>query len=204
MKSHCSRTLLLSGLAILLALPLLSRNAFGQTEPKFTITPVAEKKLSQLPAGDLFWRIESFSSLQEAKAAESPLSMCFEAGGKVWLVTLAAKDSMGSGTKVAEVGPVPRPSASEYLLRVTHSGGPPGAKTPVHTHPGPEAFYVLAGRLGQKTPHGVSYAEAGQTMNGHGADTPMEVFSAGSTPLDQIVMFIVDPARPFSVPAKFD
>ena len=78
------------------------------------------------------------------------------------------------------------------------------AKTPVHTHPGSEAFYVLAGRLGQRTPHGVSYAEAGQSMNGHGADMAMEVFSAGTTDLDQLVMFVVDATKPFSSPAKFE
>lgn len=66
------------------------------------------------------------------------------------------------------------------------------------------AFYVLAGRVGQKTPHGIGYADAGQSMNGHGADLPMEVFSSGTTNLDQIVLFVVDASRPFSSPAKFD
>ncbi len=94
--------------------------------------------------------------------------------------------------------------APEYLLRINHAGGPPGAKTPVHTHPGSEAFYVLAGRLGQRTPHGVGYADAGQTMNGHGADMAMEVFSAGTSDLDQLVMFMVDATRPFSSSAKFE
>ncbi len=97
---------------------------------------------------------------------------------------------------------MPPLAAPEYLLRINRAGGPPGAKTPIHTHPGSEAFYVLAGRLGQKTPQGVSYAEAGQSMNGHSADTPMEVFSAGATDLEQIVMFLVDATRPFSSSAK--
>ncbi len=47
-------------------------------------------------------------------------------------------------------------------------------------------------------------AEAGAAINGHGADTPMEVSSAGTTDLDQLVMFVVDASRPFSSPAKFD
>jgi hypothetical protein len=33
---------------------------------------------------------------------------------------------------------------------------------------------------------------------------PMEVFSAGTTELDQLVMFVVDAAKPFSSPAKFE
>jgi hypothetical protein len=32
----------------------------------------------------------------------------------------------------------------------------------------------------------------------------MEVFSGGTTDLDQLVMFVVDAARSFSSPAKFD
>ena len=111
------------------------------------------------------------------------------------------KGGTPGGDKVAEIGPVPLVTAPEYLLRINHAGGPPGAKTPVHTHPGSEAFYVLAGRLGQRTPHGVAHADAGQSMNGHNADTPMVVFSAGATDLDQLVMFVVDATRPFSSPA---
>lgn len=41
-------------------------------------------------------------------------------------------------------------------------------------------------------------------MNGHGADMAMEVFSAGATDLDQLVMFVVDATRPFSSPAKLE
>ncbi len=99
---------------------------------------------------------------------------------------------------------MPPITAPEYLLRINHAGGPPGAKTPVHTHPGSETFYVLTGRLGQKTPHGVSHVEAGQSMHGHGADMPMEVFSSGTTDLNALVMFVVDATRPFSSPAKFE
>jgi len=32
----------------------------------------------------------------------------------------------------------------------------------------------------------------------------MEVFSAGKTDLDQLVMFVVDAAKRFSLPAKFE
>ena len=172
---------------------------------KFEIKSVAEKRLKQLPAGPLYWLIENFPTLAQAQAASGETSLVAEVAGKVWLFTLGAKGSpTRGGTKVVEIGPVPPITAPEYLLRVNHAGGPPGAKTPVHTHPGSEAFYVLAGRLGQKTPHGVSHAEAGESMNGHGADMPMEVFSAGTNDLDQIVVFVVDATRPFSSPAKFE
>ena len=182
---------------------LLSSHA--QAQQRFVIDNVAEKKLEQLPAGPLFWRLENFPTLAQAQAAASETSLAAEVSGKVWLFTLGPKGGTTSGgTRVAEIGPVPPISASEYLLRINRAGGPPGAKTPVHTHPGSETFYVLAGRLGQRTPHGVSYAEAGQSMNGHGADVAMEVFSAGTNDLDQLVMFVVDATRPFSSPAKLE
>jgi hypothetical protein len=174
-------------------------------QQKIVIKPVAEKKLKELPAGPLYWRLENFPTLAQAQAAAGPTSLAAEVAGEVWLFTLGPRGgSTPGGSKVAEIGPVPPIAAPEYLLRINHAGGPPGAKTPVHTHPGSEAFYVLAGRLGQKTPHGVVYADAGQSMNGHGADMPMEVSSAGTTDLDQLVMFVVDASRPFSSPAKFE
>ena len=174
-------------------------------QAKLEIKPVAEKKLKELPAGPLYWRLETLSTLAEAQAAAGPTSLAAEVAGRVWLFTLGAKGGVThGGSKVVEIGPVPAIMAPEYLLRINHAGGPPGAKTAVHTHPGSEAFYVLAGRLGQRTPHGVSHADAGQTMNGHGADTPMEVFSAGTVDLNQIVLFVVDATRPFSSPAKLE
>jgi hypothetical protein len=170
---------------------------------EFTIKAVAEKKVKQLPAGPLFWRIETFPALAQAQTAAGPTGLAAEVSGKVWLFTLGPKGgSSAGGGRVTEIGPVPLVSAPEYLLRINHAGGPPGAKTPPHTHPGSEAFYVLAGRLGQRTPHGVAHADAGQSMNGHGADMPMVVFSAGTTDLDQLVMFVVDATKPFSSPAK--
>jgi hypothetical protein len=172
---------------------------------KFVIKPVAEKKLTLLPAGPWYWQLENFPTLAQALAAEGPTSLAAEVAGKVWLFTLGPKGAATrGGTKVVEIGPVPPVAAPEYLLRINHAGGPPGAKTRVHSHPGSEAFYVLAGRLGQRTPHGVSHADAGQSMPGHGPDVPMEVFSAGTTELDQLVMFVVDATRPFSPPAKFE
>jgi hypothetical protein len=182
---------------------LLSSPAVAQQ--KFAIKNVAEKKLKQLPTGPLFWRVENFPALAQAQAAAGETSLAAEISGKVWLFTLGPKGGATPGaTRVADIGPIPPLNAPEYLLRINHAGGPPGAKTPVHTHPGSEAFYVLAGRLGQRTPHGVSHAEAGQSMNGHGADTAMEVFSAGTGDLDQLVMFVVDATRPFSSPAKLE
>jgi hypothetical protein len=200
-NTRCAVAMMLSlGMMGVLLIP-----STATAQPKLEIKSVAEKKLKQLPAGPLFWRIENFPTLSLAQAAAGETALAAEVSGKIWLFTLGAKGGATPGAaKVAEIGPVPPLTAPEYLLRINHAFGPPGARTPVHTHPGSEAFYVLAGRLGQRTSHGVSHADAGQTMNGHGPGMVMEVFSAGTNDLDQLVMFVVDATRPFSSPAKFE
>src|SRR6185437_5405299 len=154
-----------------LLLSPLSRAA----DVKYVVKPIAEMKVKQLPKGPLYWRVENFPTLEKAKAAageyrwnpdtvsyDGSPSLAAEVAGKVWLFTLGPQGAATpGGTKVAEIGPVPSITAPEYLLRVNYGSGPPEAKTPVHSHPGSEAFYIVSGKLGQKTPHGVSYAEAG-------------------------------------------
>lgn len=213
---------------------LLSRQAFAalallcasatlapwpvDAQPVYTVKPVAQKKINELPPGPLYWRVENFATLADARTAVGPdgwnpasvryettTSLIAEVAGKVWLLTLGPKGaSTPGGTKVTEVGPVPTVTASEYLLRVNEGSGPPGSQTPVHSHPGSEAFYVVSGELGQRTPHGVMRVQAGNTMNGHEAGIAMQVFNSGTTDLTALIMFVVDAGKPFSVPAKLE
>lgn len=184
----------------------------------YTVKPLAHKKVKELPTGPLYWRVENFPTLADAKAAVGPdgwnpalvryettTSLITEVAGKVWVLTLGQKGaSTPGGTKVAEVGPVPAVNATEYLLRVNEGSGPPGSQTPVHSHPGSEAFYVISGELGQRTPNGVMRVKAGDTMNGHEGGMAMQVFNSGTTDLTALIMFVVDASQPFSVPAKLE
>lgn len=195
---------LLTGIVTILALGssfLLQSSATAQQ--KLNIKPLAERKVAELPAGTLYWRIENFTTLAQARAARGPWSLVVESAGKVWLFTLGpAGGSSTGGTKVVEVGPIPRIAAPEYLLRINRATGAPGSITSVHTHPGSEAFFVLAGEQSIRSPHGVMRVKAGQPETGHGAEVPMQVSSSGSTDLHSLVMFVVDATRPFSSPAK--
>jgi peroxiredoxin len=174
------------------------------SQPALVIKPLAEKKMTQLPVGPLFWRLETFATLAQAQAAAGASSLVAESRGQIWLFTLGpASGSTPGGTKVAEIGPLPPVAAAQYLLRINEASGPPGSVTPVHTHPGSETFYVLAGEQSIRTPHGVMRVEVGKPETGHGADVPMQVSSSGSSDLHALVMFVVDATRPFSSPAKF-
>ncbi|RIH83753.1 hypothetical protein Mrose_02914 [Calidithermus roseus] len=173
----------------------------GQQQQPLAIKALAERKASQLPDGPLFWRIQNFPTLAVAQAAAGPWGLAVEAGGKVWLFKLGPKGEAAGGGEVIEVGPLPRVAASEYLLRINEATGPTGSVTAVHTHPGSEAFFVLAGEQCIRTSHGVIRVQAGQLANGHEANTPMQVSSCGSTDLHALVMFLVDATKPFSSPA---
>lgn len=188
----------LVGVAVLgLLLPMV---VVGQ--PALVVKPLAEKKVDTLPKGALFWRIENVPSLSSAQALSGPLSIAVEASGKAWLFTLGpAGGSTPGAARVAEVGPIPRIEAASYLLRINEASGPPGSVTPVHTHPGSEAFYVLAGEQSIRGEHGTLRFKAGSAEPGHGADMAMQVSSTGQEDLHALVMFVVDPNRPFSVPA---
>jgi quercetin dioxygenase-like cupin family protein len=169
----------------------------------FVIKPLIEKKVTELPPGPLFWRVESFATLARAQAAAGPMGLVAESGGRAWLFTLGpAGGSSDGGTKMAEIGPLPPIAAPVYLLRVNEARGPSGSITPVHSHPGAEAAYVLAGEQTFRTPHGVTRVGAGKAEAGHAAGTPMQVSSSGSVDLHALVMFVVDATKPFSSPAK--
>jgi mannose-6-phosphate isomerase-like protein (cupin superfamily) len=172
-------------------------------EQKLVIKPLAEKKVAELPAGTLYWRIENVATLAQAQAAAGPYSLSAESAGKVWLFTLGAAGQATPGAaKVAEVGPIPRITAPQYLLRINEATGAPGSTTPVHSHPGSEAFYVLSGEQSIQGARGTLVVRPGQPEAGNGADMAMQVSSTGTTDLRSLVMFVVDATRPFSTPAK--
>jgi len=196
------KQLVVAAIAALVWLGAAAPTALGQ-QP-LAIKPLAEKKVPALPPGELYWRIDNFASVAQAQAAATPWSLVAQSADRVWLFTLGpAGGSSPGGSRVVEVGPIPRVSASEYLLRINEASGAPGNVTPVHSHPGSEAFFVLAGEQAIRHPHGVMRVKVGQPQAGHGADVPMQVSSSGSTDLLSLVMFVVDATRPFSTPAKF-
>ena len=171
-------------------------------QPALVVKPLAERRVAELPAGVLYWRIETVVDRVQAESLAGAWSLVTESAGKVWLFTLgAAGDATPGATKVAEVGPIPRVQAAQYLLRINDASGPPGSVTPVHSHPGSEAFYVLAGEQSIRGAHDTLRVQAGHVEPGHGADMAMQVSSSGTTDLHALVMFVVDAAKPFSSPA---
>jgi len=211
MKTSLNISLVVVSALWLCAMGLLLSPPTAAAQQALVIKPLSEKQVAGLPASPLFWRIENFATFAQAQAAAGPTGLVAESEGKVWLFTLGAVGgASGGSSKVAEVGPLPNVVATRharpptrYLLRINEVSGPPGSITPVQTHPGSEAFYVLAGETSQRTPHGVTRVVVGQSVAGPSADMPIQVSSSGSTDLYSLAMFVVDATKPFSSPAKF-
>ncbi len=197
------------GRRLVLAVAVLVSGAFllssaAVAQQALVIKALTEKKVSQLPARPLFWRVENFPTLAQAQAAAGQYGLAAESGKKAWLFTLGpAGGSSAGGTRVIEIGPLPMLVASDYVLRVNEATGPSGSITSVHTHPGSEAFYVLAGEQCIRTPQRMIRVVVGRAETGPGADTPLQVSNCGSTDLQALVLFVVDATRPFSSPASF-
>src|ERR1700693_5866625 len=126
------KRILIGLIASLTSTCLLPSAAIAQQA--LVVTALAEKKVTELPAGPLVWRLENFPTLAQAQVAAGTTGLAAESAGRVWLFTLGgAGGSSVGGTKVAEVGPLPQVVATQYLLRINEASGPPGRIPTLHT-----------------------------------------------------------------------
>ena len=111
-----------------------------------------------------YWHIDRYDSLEAATRAAGPNSVPAEAHGSAWLMTVEPRtEEHRGGRHVAWIGPLALPVAAGYTMRVQSSLLRPGTTTPVHTHSGPEVFYVVAGEQCLETPEIGLHLNAGDS-----------------------------------------
>lgn len=165
---------------------------------------VAEQKIDRLPAGQLFWHLYTYRTIQQAKQAQdSSTATAVELLGKAWLFNIAPADWKPEGGKqVARVGPLQvfpgKPYEARYLEGAIPSGRP---GTPVHRHPGPEAWYVLSGAQCMQTPGKTELVRGGGTAVIPGG-TPMRVSFPLSDTTRQLVLVLYDASQPWMTKAQ--
>lgn len=109
-------------------------------------TILASRPLLGSVTKPLYWHIDRFDSLDAAKEAAGPDGVAAEAHSSVWLMTVEGNtDEHYGGRHVSLIGPLTLPAADRYMMRVQSSLLRTGTTTPVHTHSGTEAFYVVSG-----------------------------------------------------------
>ncbi|MGQ0764026.1 MAG: cupin domain-containing protein [Acidobacteriota bacterium] len=120
-----------------------------------------------------YWHIDRFDSLEAATKAAGPNGVAAEAHGSFWLMTVESKtEDHHGGDHIAWIGPLARRAAHTYSMRVQSSLLMPGARTPAHTHPGPEVIYVVDGeqcmempKVGHRLSAGQSYVVPGDVVH---------------------------------------
>lgn len=111
----------------------------------------------------LFWHLYVFPSRATANAAQAP-DISSSRRSAVWLFSIAAHDwHPSTGERVAIVGPLPPSAHKSYTARYLEGVIPPGERTPVHTHAGPETWYLVAGAECLETPEGITIAHSGDS-----------------------------------------
>jgi quercetin dioxygenase-like cupin family protein len=154
-------------------------------------------KFSVLPPGPLVWRFENFPTNEAAQRAATPASAVVEATGKVWLLTLSSKGGRSKGgTFVTETDQLPSiPSGPSYEMVVYEADLGPEANVPVHTHSGPETWYLLTGEQCLELPGRAVRAHAGETMFAP-AETPMKLNMVGPGKRDALFIIVHDSSKP--------
>ena len=146
---------------------------------------IAHKTFTALPKPSIVLRLENFPTTEAAQKSATPASAVVEAVGRVWLLTLGSQGERSkAGSFVTEIGPLPDiPVAASYELQVADADfGPamnPAISKAVHTHSGPEIWYVLTGAQCLETRNGIQHAKAGEGMFAP-ANTPMQLNIAGT------------------------
>jgi mannose-6-phosphate isomerase-like protein (cupin superfamily) len=171
---------------------------------------LANETLRALPQKPLFWHLYTYPTLQAARQAKGKSTgTVAESLGKVWLFKIAPADWRPPGGKrIATVGPLPIPPASKFVARYMEGVIPPelggnsaGRHTPVHRHPGPEAWYLLSGEQCMQTPGKTTILRAGETALVPGG-VPMDLAPAGSDTRRSLVLVLHDASKPWMTKAN--
>jgi len=123
-----------------------------------------QRDLTGAPA-TLFWHVHQFPTPAAAReeAQRHRWSSLAQAHGRTWLHVLGgASEPVRGGTQHAVIGPL-SPPAGAVTAYFAESIFPPGMRTRVHAHPGPEAFYVVAGEQCMESPSDRRMVPAGAT-----------------------------------------
>lgn len=174
----------------------------GQRPASMECALIGHKLFESLPSRPTAY-FETFPTVESARRAETPTSVVAQAAGKVWLVGLRPKGTHPrNGALVAEIGPLPVPPARSYTLVVGEVSSRPGTHSRVHTHPGPEAWYLISGEQCLEMPDLMVRTHAGEAVFAY-PNTPMKLAVRGTADREALFIVVYDAKRPWSTPSSW-
>ena len=175
----------------------------GEKRPEFGCFNIGMVTGLHFSHASVYWHLRAFPSRKAAEAVKSATGIVVEEDGRVWLSEFGPRDpAPRGGEAIAIVGPLQLPAAGSYAAVLSYAVMRPGDNSRVHTHPGPEGWYVLAGEQCLETPAGANRARAGGTST-VGSNIPMELNVTGTTLRRAFALVIHDAAQERGVLSKW-
>jgi quercetin dioxygenase-like cupin family protein len=175
----------------------------GQKRPEFGCFNVGVVSGLHFSEAAVYWHLSAFPTRKAAEAAKTATGIVVEEDGKAWLSEFGPRNTASRGGEaIAVVGPLQLPEAASYAAVLSYAVMRPGDSSRVHTHPGPEGWYVLAGEQCLETPAGANRARAGGT-SAVPANIPMELNVTGTTLRRAFALVIHDSAQQRGIPSDW-
>jgi len=175
----------------------------GEKRPEFGCFNIARVTGLHFSQASVYWHLRAFPSRNAAEAAKSASGIVVEEDGRVWLSEFGPRDFAPRGGKaIAVIGPLQLPVAKSYSAVLSYAVMRPGDSSRVHTHPGPEGWYVLAGEQCLETPAGADRARAGGTTTVR-PNIPMELNVTGTQLRRAFALVIHDSTQPRGIPSDW-
>ena len=170
----------------------------GEIQPEFGCFRIGIARNLKFSDPSVFWHLQTYPSRAAADAAKSPSGIVVEEAGRVWLSEFGSRHRtpQGGGHHVAEIGPLSVVAGKSYDAEVAYSVMAPSDQSRVHTHSGPEAWYVLAGAQCLETPSGTLRGLAGETMSA-APNGPMQLSVTGADVAKALTLVIHDSTQEF-------
>ena len=175
----------------------------GEKRPDFGCFNVASEEGLQFPQRQVYWHIRTFADRATADAAKSATGIVVEEDGRVWLSEFGSRDLIVKGGQaIATVGPLQLPAAKSFTVVLSYAVMRPGDQSRVHTHPGPEGWYMIVGEQCLETPSGANRAKAGGTMTVP-PNVPMQLNITGTEVRKSLVVVIHDSSQARGTPSQW-
>ena len=175
----------------------------SEKRPDFGCFNVASEEGLRFPKRQVYWHIRTFANRAAADAAKSTTGIVVEEDGRVWLSEFGSRDLIVKGGQaVATVGPLQLPPAKSFSAVLSYAVMRPGDRSRVHTHPGPEGWYMIVGEQCLETPSGANRAKTGGTMTVP-PNIPMQLNITGTEVRKSLVLVIHDSSQPRGTPSQW-
>ncbi len=175
----------------------------GEKRPEFGCFNIGTVTGLHFAQTSVYWHLREFPDRKSAEAAKSDTGLVVEEDGRTWLSEFGPRNlPLRGGKAIAVIGPMELPAAKNYVAVLSYAVMRPGDSSRVHTHPGPEGWYVLAGEQCLETPIGAERARAGATMMVR-PNIPMELNVTGTALRRAFALVIHDAAQDRGKPSQW-